>query len=325
MANPNELMHRQWSMLRLIPRYPRKITARELMDRIQSEGYTITKRTIERDLQAMSAIFPLISDDREKPYGWSWAKKAPTFDLPGLSVSEALTFKMAEQYLGKLMPSGMMSHLKPYFDAADRSLNNQASSSLLAQWPDKIAVAFAGQPLLAPNTDQNIVALVEEALLQEKQIDVLYNSRSENANKRYTLHPLGIVLRGAVTYLIATVFDYQDIRLFALHRFEEVNLLNNMCNRPSDFNLKAYANSGALGFSDFGEIQFKAKFSYAAGQHLYETPLSQDQTITLDDEGDLIVSATLNDNSQLRWWLRGFGNDVLVTSPQRLIDYLSVN
>ena len=80
-------------MLRCIPRYPRKVTARELMERIQSEGYSITKRTVERDLQAMSAIFPLVADEREKPYGWSWSVDAPSFDLPGLSPSQALTFK----------------------------------------------------------------------------------------------------------------------------------------------------------------------------------------------------------------------------------------
>lgn len=315
MANPNELMLRQWTMLRCIPRYPRKVTARELMERIQSEGYSITKRTVERDLQAMSAIFPLVADERDKPYGWSWSVDAPSFDLPGLSPSQALTFKLAEQYLVKLMPAGLVRQLKPYFDAADHVLKSTESSSALAHWPEKIAVAFAGQPLLPPEINEGIIALIDEALLQEKQIEVIYASRNENADKAFTLHPLGIILRGAVSYLVATVFKYQDLRLFALHRFKEVRVLEVASIRPKDFNLRCYTESGALGFNDYGVIAFKAKFSYAAGQHLYETPLSKDQEISVDEHGNLIVSATINDNSQLRWWLRGFGDDVEVILP----------
>lgn len=325
MANPNELMHRQWTMLRMIPRHPRKITARELMLRIQSEGYEITKRTIERDLQSMSAIFPLTADEREKPYGWSWSSDAPSFDLPGLSTSEALTFKMAEMYLGKLMPSGMMAHLKPYFDAADRTLNTQNSNSYLAKWPDKIAVAFAGQPLISPNTDLDVIDLVDEALLQERQIDVLYSSRSEGVDIRCTLHPLGLILRGSINYLVATVFNYQDTRLFAMHRIKEVKLLQIKSNRPDNFSLKEYASSGALGFNDFGVIKLKAKFTYEAGQHLFETPLSKDQTITKDEFGYLTVTATISNNSQLHWWLRGFGDQVEIISPTTLVNFINGN
>ena len=159
--------------------------------------------------------------------------------------------------------------------------------------------------------------------LQEKQIEVTYASRSENADKAFTLHPLGIILRGAVSYLVATVFKYQDLRLFALHRFKEVRVLEVGSIRPKDFNLKSYTKTGALGFNDYGVIAFKAKFSFAAGQHLYETPLSKDQVITEDKQGNLIVSATINDNSQLRWWLRGFGDEVEVIEPTTLIDAIN--
>lgn len=322
MPNSNELMHRQWTMLRLIPRYPRKITARELMLRIQSEGYAVTKRTIERDLQSMSIIFPLIADDQEKPYGWSWSKDAPVFDLPGLSTSEALTFKMAEQYLRDLLPQSMLVQLNPYFEAASRALNSQSTNSQLAKWPEKIAVAAAGQPLIPPSVNADILDLLDEALLKEQQIDVIYSSRNEGDSMRYTLHPLGLILRGCVHYLVATVFQYQDIRLFATHRIKEITLLDSRCSRPKNFNLKEYAFSGALGFNDYGKIQFKAKFTYEAGQHLYETPLSEDQIIIKDEIGDLVVSATVSNNSQLHWWIRGFGDQVEVISPASLVDLI---
>jgi predicted DNA-binding transcriptional regulator YafY len=115
------------------------------------------------------------------------------------------------------------------------------------------------------------------------------------------------------------LLSWLSIRLFALHRFKEVVLLQTPCKRPVNFSLKEYASSGALEFNDYGVIQFKAKFTFAAGQHLYETPLSKDQTITKDETGNLIISATINNNSQLHWWLRGFGDEVEVISPIKLL------
>lgn len=318
MPNPNELMLRQWTMLRKIPRYPQKITARDLYNHLQAEGFEVNKRTIERDLKAMSSIFPLVSDEREKPYGWSWSKDAPAFDIPGLSIGEALTFKMAEQYLQKLLPSTMLDQLQPYFKNAHQTLNSTGQKNPLTQWPEKIAVAFAGQPLLSPQVSEEITESVNFALINEQQIEVIYHNRSERINRKYDLNPLGLVLRGPVTYLIATAYHFHDPLMFALHRIKTVKILNNKSIRPNDFNLQQYIESGVFGYNNDGEIQLKVRFSFEAGQHLFETPLSKDQVITEEKGGSLLVTATVHDNAQLQWWLRGFGKEVEVIEPQHL-------
>ena len=44
-------------------------------------------------------------------------------------------------------------------------------------------------------------------------------------------------------------------------------------------------------------IQFKAKFNRAAAAHLYETPLSEDQTIAEFGADYVIVTATVRDTA----------------------------
>jgi predicted DNA-binding transcriptional regulator YafY len=51
---------------------------------------------------------------------------------------------------------------------------------------------------------------------------------------------------------------------------------------------------------------------------LYETPLSVDQTLTVDSDQTLRVTATIVNTEQLRWWLLGFGGKVEVLSPEGL-------
>ena len=318
MSNSNDLLLRQWTMLRMIPRFPRKVTAREMMEKLEAQDFNVTKRTIERDLQWVSTIFPLVSDEREKPYGWSWAKDAPTFDLPGLSQSEALVFKMAQQYLSKLMPTNMLTQLEPYFAAADKSLNEVAHASQLSKWQEKIAVAFPGQPLLAPNINSEILIKLESALLEERQIEIEYCSRQDKSASPYTVHPLGIVLRGQVSYLVCTMFGYQDIRMLAIHRISRAEMLNEKSHRPDKFSLQEYASSSVFGFNNNGLINLTLKFTQDAGQHLYETPLNSSQAIEETKEGEVLVRAKTADNAQLRWWILGFGDQVEVIEPLSL-------
>ena len=60
---------RQWTMLRLIPRAPRKIETAALERLLFEEGFEVNRRSIQRDLNTLSTRFPLLCDMREKPYG----------------------------------------------------------------------------------------------------------------------------------------------------------------------------------------------------------------------------------------------------------------
>ncbi|WP_162690174.1 WYL domain-containing protein [Marinomonas primoryensis] len=53
--------------------------------------------------------------------------------------------------------------------------------------------------------------MVSEAVLEECAIEVTYLSHKHNEPKEYTLHPQAIVVRHSVSYLLATVKDYDDI------------------------------------------------------------------------------------------------------------------
>jgi predicted DNA-binding transcriptional regulator YafY len=48
---------RQWQMLRLLPRAPKIITVHELLKKLEQKGYSITRRTLERDLLLLKEDF----------------------------------------------------------------------------------------------------------------------------------------------------------------------------------------------------------------------------------------------------------------------------
>lgn len=320
MQNHNDTQLRQWAMLKRIPQHPRQITARELTERLASEGFEVGKRTIERDLQSLSGIFPLISNDRSRPYGWSWSKDAEAFALPTMSPLQALTLELAHDHLATLLPASLLDTLTPYFKCAEGVLSSGDGVKKLSSWRKKVAIVTAGQPLIAPNYSEEIIEAVHSALLTDQQLEISYIPREHSEIKTYPAHPLGIVQRGAVTYLIATLYDYTDILLFAVHRIQAAKVLDQPSKTPEDFDLKHYISQGALGFEKNGLIKLVVRFTLSASEHLWETPISLDQQMAPDQSGWVRLQATVTDTAQLRWWLKGFGQEVEVLEPTFLRD-----
>lgn len=316
-----DTLARQWRTLRLIPRYPRKITTRELTSSLAAEGYSVTKRTIERDLQSLSSTFPLVVDDRSMPYGWSWQQGAQPLDVPALSPTEALSFLMLRQFLQPLVPASLLDQLAPYFGMAEQCLETQSASGKgrrTKDWLKKVAVVQPNQPLLPARISVEVQANLQEALLSNLQVNLRYRKRGESTDVEYLVHPLGLVQRGSVFYLVCTLFDYQDIKLLVLHRIQRVDILDAPAKSPKGFRLADYIAEGHLGFGSAEPVSLQLRFRNGAGEHLFDTPLSTDQAITTGKEGELEIRATVANGPQLHWWILALGENVEVLAPPGL-------
>ncbi len=78
MTRVSSAIVRQWHLLALLPRSPRRIDASALEALLRGRGFIAHRRTIQRDLVELAGVFPILSDERTKPYGWCWADGALT-------------------------------------------------------------------------------------------------------------------------------------------------------------------------------------------------------------------------------------------------------
>lgn len=63
---------RQDAVLSILPKYPNKTTASELLKELKSAGYCVSLRTIQRDLVTLQSKHEsVICDRREMLFGWS--------------------------------------------------------------------------------------------------------------------------------------------------------------------------------------------------------------------------------------------------------------
>lgn len=316
----SETLQRMVTMLSFLPRAPRKVTVKELVDRLRESGFNVNnRRMVERDLVGLSQSqhFP-ITCDGHKPAGWSWVAGARVFDIPCMDAHTALTFMLAHRFLEPMLPRSTLRFLDPHFASAREILESRRSRKL-SQWPRKIHVLPKGQPLITPEIPEPVIEVVYTALLEERRFLARYRRRGAAEAKQYKVDPLGLVYRNDQVYLICCISDHDEPAQLLLHRMLAAELLDEPRREPPGFDLESYVRAGGFHYgAQETPVRLHVRFERQAALHLYETPLSADQVVREPDPEHLEVEATVVDDWQLRWWLSSFGDRAEVLAPEAL-------
>jgi len=309
---------RQLKLLECIPRFPFKKTPQEMKEVLESEGFDISERSIQRDLIKLSSVLPLISDERNKPFGWSWIRNAPDFG-PAMDPIEALSLSLAHQYLEPLMPGQSFNRVKIFFDRAD-SVLKESSTSKIKKWRDRVRVVPQWQRLISPKINEKAQSAIYDALLRGNQLKVNYVKRGTTEGETRLVNPLGIVLQGNVHRLICTMAEDPDnVRHLPVHRFRRAEWNGLKSKEPKGFDMDQYIEEQRIGFLLSNKpINIEVLFEASSGFHLTETPISKNQKLNQLESGKFLLKASLANTEQLRWWLLGFGNRVEVLKPKSL-------
>nr|WP_255428125.1 WYL domain-containing protein [Ramlibacter cellulosilyticus] len=305
-------------MLKRIPR-GRKITATELWKQLRDAGWQRDLRTVQRQLEELSAHFDIERDDRERPYGYCWKEAARGLSIPHLNETESLVLALAERQLGALLPADVMRSMEPFFAQARGTLGAAArlqKGSAAGEWMEKVRVVSSAQPLLPPEIRPGVFDAVSRALYANHLLDVQYrNARGELVKGR--VQPLGLAQQAERLYLVCRFDGYEDDRSLALHRIQKAKETGLPFARPKGFDLERFDDEGRLAFGQGEKVQIDILIDKGAGLHLAESRLAADQR--LEERGsDYRIRATVASTERLVWWLRGFGDDVTVLAPARL-------
>jgi predicted DNA-binding transcriptional regulator YafY len=319
---PNTLETLQFA-LELLKRIPRqhKVSATELHKQLTDAGWQRDLRTVQRQLDELSQNFDIERDDRARPYGYQWKSQAKGLSLPGLNEKESLLLALAEQHLRNLLPADVMKSMSPFFDQARMNLaphNDERGQTKAARdWMKKVRVVSTTQPLLPPSIKPGVFDAVSSALYGNFWLEVDYKN-SGNRSISASVMPLGLAQQGPRLYLVCRFRGYDNERSLALHRLLHASNTQMPFSPPKQFDLQQYDNDGRFGFGQGHPIRLKFRIGKAAGFHLIESPLASDQKVReVDDHYE--ITATVIETEQLKWWLRGFGADVRVTSPDGLL------
>ena len=318
MRNSTDTTLRHLALLQLIPTWPGMAGVSELQQKLSgtNRNYVIGARSLQRDLNKLSGVFPLGSEFRGRTQYWFWPDKSDLMQIPAMNANTAFAFRLASETMQSLLPPSVLRLLAPYFKHASDILQK----TRLRRWTEKTRIIHRGPELIAPVVKREVQEVIYEALLDDKQLEVNYKSKGEPQARRRLLNPLGLVVRGGIIYLVATAQGYTDPRHYALHRMSSASLPGRRADAIPNFDLTHYIRE-EQGFSyplSGKKIKLRALFSNGAEVHLTESKLSDEQKVTRKKDGRVLIEARVADTAELRWWLLGFGSNVEVVGPRGL-------
>jgi|TARA_B110000967_G_scaffold208853_1_gene262519 predicted DNA-binding transcriptional regulator YafY len=317
----NQIVRRRLRILDMMS--PTRKKTRAIFDALNDEGIEVKNiKTVQDDLQSLRDDFPNIVEARDE--GGYFTYKKPSQDFinkrksSSMSPQEAVCFQIAFTYLNPLLPSKSLDDLDPYLREAEAVLSD-SSAVRMRNWKNKVLTMNEGLQLKQASIKKNVLKNVHKALWEEKTILAKYTSKNKTFPSKYIIHPAGLVYRGRICYLICSFENNNEkIIYLPLHRFQSIELNDDHYSRHRNHKVKSLAKD-LIGFKlSEKEIKIKLKFSKASGSHLYETPLSSSQKISVSRDGFLIVEDTLTNDMELRFWIRAFGDSVEVLKPVKL-------
>lgn len=198
-----------------------RVTAAEVAQELE-----VSIRTARRDLEALSIAGIPVYSQAGRGGGWSLVGGART-DLSGLTAAEARTL---------FLVAGPSSAVTPEAKAALRKLVQALPETFRAE-AEKAASAIVLDPArwgdTAPPPPPHLEAL-QQAVIQGVQVRLRYADRSRTVTER-TVHPLGLVAKGSVWYLVANTDA--GMRTFRVWRVQSAELTDDPVNCPPDFDL----------------------------------------------------------------------------------------
>jgi predicted DNA-binding transcriptional regulator YafY len=301
-------------MISLIPKEPHDISTRELLTSLANEGFNVSRRTVQRDLDKSSNTFPIYQSVEGYQPRWTRKKDAP-LDTDVMRPATALALHLAESHLRKLLPGTVIQRLSAQFEMAHHQLLND-NGNVFHSWAKTVRALPNGKALLPADITPEVWDEVSDALLRERQLRVIYQARGHSQPREHVLHPAGLVSRHAISYLIARTQKHERPVQFALHRITEAEVLPDHAHKLDDFNIDEFVSRQLNSEADISSVTLEADVDPNIAWILNETPLSNEQSLTpIEDTQWLRLKAVVPNDKETRWWVYSLGENIRVRAP----------
>lgn len=307
-------------------------TVRELMQKLGLDDNRVVERRVQRQLERLcesdvgrvERLSQRLEGDHARAI--RYRKLSAQSGVSGVQRSKrlqvAIQAKLILDHLRPVLPFDIGEELTTSFRQAESAFEALRRARQVV-WTDRIRVVPAGHPLKAPRLDPKVQRQVETAIDRGRQLRVRYRRGPNGIEREILCHPLGLLFRPPVMYLIART-GRRDPAQYALHRMVDAEALASPAD-TSNFDFDAYLRSGAAEMAWGDEpIRLLVATKDAFAKIWGGTPLGDDQVITRVDDDDYPwrISATVPNSHLLRAYLLSLGTEAIVLEPREIADWL---
>ena len=274
-----------------------------------ADEWEVSSKTIQRDLEYMRYQLEAPLEYSAKHRGYYYTEK--NFKLPALSMKESDLFGMylSEKLLVQYEGTPIYNSLCSVFKKIEQSLPNKISLDP-ATSQDKFTVI----PPFSTNVLPDVWETILVCLRTSQQIHVQYKTPGKDMVAR-DLDPYHAVRFEGDWYIIGHCFLRKEIRTFSMSRILSAQKTGISFKIPENFDFKKLSGSHFGVHWSNEEINVKIRFSKRVADYVQERTWHPTQRIEKCDNGDVILSLSVNHLLELQRWILSWGQDAYVITP----------
>ena len=289
----------------------------------------ISRRSVYRLFETLAELqFPIYDDERsgEKEKRWhleeNYLHHLPNLRLPDM----------------KLTPREQLVLF--FLLSQDRVFTNTAVGELLSSVRQKLSMLMPTDYLSAAQFDrlesifvsaprhpkdysetEEILDNLLEAVIERTVCSITYTALSHGQAKTYLIHPLRLFEHDEGLFLFAFLPSPEVIRILAVERINELSLLEQHFEEPSDFNPEELLES-TFDLTLGDPVNVTVQFSPEAARRVRGRTWSARQNITEHEDGSLTLSMETSGKQDVLRWILSFGSEAKIAAPPELIEEL---
>lgn len=281
---------------------------RELVKTLMED---ISIRTIYRDIDILSAIFPITEEQRGQK---TYYMMLDNFKLEELQCS--FEEMMAVVFINRLLESlGRDSVTEAGIKLTNRLISGlpQPQRLYLQDIYQNFRVEFPG----SEGRGAQIIQLFADAIRLQKAVRIHYRAFGANETSERIIHPYTIYFRQQY-YLVAWCTSRNSIREFRLDRIEEAEMLETLFEPAPSFNYEDYSKRCWNALKGEEDYQVVLRFSPEASSFVKEYMGNKADRLKDLPDGSLEFYKSVSMLEEIFAWVLSMGPQVEVIAPQEL-------
>ncbi|MBU1170809.1 MAG: transcriptional regulator [Proteobacteria bacterium] len=305
-------MGRQWKVIQTLISAHHGKTVNELVDELELDCHP---RTVYRDLEALqTAGFPIYTETMDGKNLWMIMDSAREKMPIPMTLSELMSLYLARDMLKVLRHTVFYSSLKSLFHKIKTSLPDELLSYLKDLEKN---IQIGHRPYKESGELRNTLETINQALKSSHYIYIRYHTMSRNKTSTRTVAPYTIWFFDDSFYMIAYCTLRNAVRIFALDRISDLEVSDQVFEKPDDFNAEDFMKS-SFGVFKGSILRVKVLFSAEVAGYIREKRWHASQRITDQENGSIMFEAEVEGSDEIRFWLLSWGSNAQVLEPESL-------
>ena len=305
-------MTRQWRIIQRLAASPQGATIDEM-----AEDMECCRRTLYRDLNALQeAGFPVYNPGTSgrKNYWALLPGRGQGLPFP-LELPELMALYLGRDVLKILKDTFIYENLDSLFKKIQAILPDEAMD-FLREMENTLYVRQRPAKHYRKSLS-GLFGAVNQAIAECRGMDIAYFTMSRGKSTRRRVDPYSLWYFDGSFYMIGHCHLRNEVRVFAVDRVEDFQLLSETFQRPADFSGREFMRT-SFGAFQGRPTRVRIRFSPQAAGYVRERQWHESQALTENSDGSVVLEMEVAGTREVRLWVMAWGAQAVVLEPESL-------